>query len=80
MQERPGIRRNGGGYRFSLRPEAGQAEGRFRRERGVGVSRGELGGRGAGVDGPAGSVFGGPVPGEVFDGLVAVVGDDVDVG
>ena len=37
-----------------------------------------VGGRGAGVDGPAGAALGGPVPAEVVDGLVEVVGDDVD--
>lgn len=57
VQERPGIRRNGGGHRFALRPQAGQAQGRFRGDRGVGAARRELGGGGAGVDGPAGSVF-----------------------
>jgi hypothetical protein len=44
------------------------------------MARRELRGGGAGVDGPAGSAFGCPVADEVFDGLVAVVGDDVDVG
>lgn len=38
---------------------------------------GLVGGR-AGVDGPPGAAVDGPVPGEVFDGLVDAVGDDVD--
>ena len=71
---------DGGGDGSPFGFEAGVAEGGSHPGGGsVVVFDGEgFGGGGAGVDGPAGPVVDGPVPGEVFDGLVEVVGDDVD--
>ena len=63
----------------SLGFEAGEAEGVSDRGRGgLGAFDVEgFDGGGAGVDGPAGPTIHGPLPGQVFDGLVKIVGDDV---
>ena len=59
-QKRAGIGWDGGGHRFSLRPQAGQAQRGLRRDRGPGVAGGKFSaaGGGAGVDDPAGPAFG----------------------
>jgi hypothetical protein len=74
------VRRDRGLGRLSLNLEAGEAEG-FSDRRGGGLAAFDIegfGGGGAGVDGPAGPTIHGPLPSQVFDGLVEVVGDDVD--
>src|SRR5581483_11100300 len=73
-----GIDRNGGGDGVPFGLEAGVAQSGSHAGGGlVVVFDGEgFGGGGAGVDGPAGPVVDGPVAGEVFGGLVDVVGDD----
>jgi hypothetical protein len=66
--------------RLSLSCQAGETE-RFPESRRNGLVALDIvrlvGGR-PGVDGPAGPAVNGPVAGQVLDGLVGVVGDDVD--